>query len=112
MGSCQASDTLTVPVILSEKLGRDVQIIACPIVAHSTILDLQTAITGFLGSLDVFHGLSYRGSRAQLTSRLDSFVSGGSSAPRFQADYAKAISAEVKTSDGKQLHHLFRYGAV
>ena len=89
MGSCQAFETLTVPVTLSEKLGRDVQVIACPVVAAATLLDLQTAITTFLGSHNVFESLSYRGFKAQLTSPLDSFASGASNAPPLSSKLCK-----------------------
>lgn len=108
MGSCQADDTLTVPVTLSEGSGRGVQIIDCSVVAAGTLLDLQTAITTVLGSHDVFNSLSYRGSKTLLTSPLESFSSGGCDAPRFQASYQKAISFEVKLATGQQLTHLFR----
>ena len=103
MGSCHTLETLTVPVTLSESLGRDVQVINCPVVAAATLADLQTAITTFLGSHDVFESLSYRGFKAQLTSLLDSFASGGSNAPRCQASHAWVFLSCAWMYDGRKL---------
>ena len=42
-----------------------------------------------------------------MSSQLDTFGAGASTAPRFQASFTKAISAEVRTSSGQQ-RYLFR----
>lgn len=109
------TETLTVPVILSESSGHGVKILSCPVTASGTLSDLQTSISSVLGSQDVVTGLLYRGlslSSHQLSQPHDSFTSGGSEAPRFQASYLKAISASVRLATGQQLQQLFRYAAV
>ena len=108
MGSCQVSETLTVPVTLSESSSTsDVQIVPCHVTAGGTLLELKKAVKSFLGFHDVVDSLKYRGCEASLSSQLDTFAAGASTGPRFQASFTKAISAVVRTSSGQQ-RYLFR----
>ena len=112
MGSCLASETITISVILSESSGHKAKIVECPVVAAGTLLDLHTDITTFLGSHDILTAILFRGIKTQLTSPLKSFSAGGSIAPHFVASYDQAFSAEIKTPTGQQLHQVFRCSAV
>lgn len=111
MGFGRSTKTLTVPVILHETSTRSVQIISSRADAAGTLRDLKTAISSVLGSNDVITSLTYRASQVDLRSSLDSFTSGGSDGPLFQATCSKLLGVIVADPSGQQLHHLFRYSA-